>query len=564
MTTADRRAFAWFMLFALVVLALGIGLRDPWPSDEPRFALAARQMVESGQWMFPHRGSELYADKPPLFMWMQALGYEALRSWRIAFLLPSLLAGLLTLALTYELGRRLWNPRAGLFAAGALLCVLQFVYQVKRAQIDPLVMAEITLANGCLLIHLLRGPNWRLYLLGCFVAGIGVITKGVGFLALLMLLPYALMRWRGWEVSKTTHATWRWLAGALAFLAAIALWVVPMLLAVRAHATPAYTAYARDILLHQTAERYAEHWSHPKPFWYFLPVLLLGWFPLSLAYPGLLPRWRQAWRERDARIWLPLGWAALVLAFFSLSSGKRDMYVMPMLPMVALAAGPYLQDIVRERWLRTSAFCVALALGVAALGYGLWALQGHAASARMASERGLADGGHALWVLLAGVGAACVLAALAFRPRRGVHALLAGLLAVWAAWSLWAYPLLNDSSSALGIMRDAGRSIGPNAELGLVGWREQNLLMADRPAHDFGFSASTAVQFERASQWQRQAPATRWVFAVDDALGSCVDRTRARRVGIANRRTWWVYRADALVPGCQPAATGAEPEAAGM
>src|SRR5215813_5242170 len=103
----ERRAFWLFMLVAFVLLAAGIGLRDPWPSDEPRFALAAKQMVESGDWLFPHRGHELYSDKPPVMFWLQAASFELVHNWRVAFLLPSLLAGLLTLGLTYDLGRRL-------------------------------------------------------------------------------------------------------------------------------------------------------------------------------------------------------------------------------------------------------------------------------------------------------------------------------------------------------------------------------------------------------------------------------------------------------------------------
>ena len=78
-----------FWLLALLVLGAGFGLRDPWPSDEPRFALVARQMVESGEWLFPHRGHELYPDKPPLFMWLQAATYQLVGSWRVAFLLPT-------------------------------------------------------------------------------------------------------------------------------------------------------------------------------------------------------------------------------------------------------------------------------------------------------------------------------------------------------------------------------------------------------------------------------------------------------------------------------------------
>jgi 4-amino-4-deoxy-L-arabinose transferase-like glycosyltransferase len=53
----DRRWFWMLMLAALLMLGAGIGLRDPWPSDEPRYALVAKQMVASGDWLFPHRGS---------------------------------------------------------------------------------------------------------------------------------------------------------------------------------------------------------------------------------------------------------------------------------------------------------------------------------------------------------------------------------------------------------------------------------------------------------------------------------------------------------------------------
>ena len=60
MSAQSRRELLWFVLIALVVLGAGIGLRDPWPADEPRFALSAKQMVDSGNWLIPHRGSELY------------------------------------------------------------------------------------------------------------------------------------------------------------------------------------------------------------------------------------------------------------------------------------------------------------------------------------------------------------------------------------------------------------------------------------------------------------------------------------------------------------------------
>ena len=66
------------------------------------------------------------------------------------------------------------------------------------------------------------------------------------------------------------------------------------------------------------------------------------------------------------------------------------------------------------------------------------------------------------------------------------------LAGVWVLYGLVAYPLLNDSSSARGLMAQAGARIGGDAELGLVAWKEQNLLMADRAATTFGFVMKTA------------------------------------------------------------------------
>lgn len=281
-----KRDFWLFIAFAFVILTAGLGLRDPWPADEPRFALSAQQMVASGDWLIPHRGSELYSDKPPTFMVLQAAAYELTGNWRIAFLLPSLLAALGTLLLVYDLARRLWDRRTGLYAAAALLAAFQFVYQAKRAQIDPSVTFFVTLANYGLLRHFLLGPDWRAYWLGCFAAGLGVITKGVGVLALFMFAPYIFARMRQWEnVAVTRASAVRWAAGAVAFGAALALWLVPMLLAVRGASSPEYAAYAHDILFHQTAGRYTDSWDHQHPFWYYLGVIVTAWLPLTLVLP---------------------------------------------------------------------------------------------------------------------------------------------------------------------------------------------------------------------------------------------------------------------------------------
>ena len=554
-TDSRRSAFWLFMLMALIVLGAGIGLRDPWPSDEPRFALAAKQMVESGDWIFPHRGRELYSDKPPMLFWLQGLSYEIFGSWRIAFLLPSLFAGLLTLGLTYNLGRRLWNRRIGLYAAIALLFAFQFTFQVKRAQIDPLAMGFITLANWGLLIHFLRGPNWRAFWIGCFAAALGVITKGVGVLAFFMFVPYLFARWRRWpDVTYTENALSKWLIGAAAFVLPIAIWVITVVSVAKARGTPEYGAYVNDLFFHQTAGRYAHSWDHAQAFWYYVPVILLSWLPLSLAYIPTAPQWWRDIKNGEARVMLPLVWVAMLIVFFSIPSGKRDVYLMPALPMVALGIGPYLPQLVSARWARIAAFTLALLTGLALVGVGTWSLLNHfPAAERFIDDRGLRELDWIVWVMVVAIGSSMLLSALVFRPRRGVSALLGALAGMWMIWSLWSYPMLNDSNSAAGVMRRAREIAGRDGEIGLVAWKEQNLLMSTGPVRDFGFLWPRNQQYLEAVQWQSQAPAKRFVFILEDAMGTCVDQSKAVHIGRANRREWWIFKNDAVIPGCMPA-----------
>ncbi|NEL79255.1 MAG: glycosyltransferase family 39 protein, partial [Xanthomonas perforans] len=314
---------------AVLVIGAGLGLRDPWPSDEPRFALVAKQMVMSGDWLFPHRGNELYSDKPPMLMWLQALFYTLLGNWRVAFLLPSLLAALGTLACVYDLGRRLWTRRVGAYAAWMLLFTLHFTFQAKKAQIDPLVVFWITLANYGLLRHLLLGPAWRWWTLGWFAAGLGVITKGVGIIALLMLIPAGIAAARGWPGVRVHVRDRRFWLGPLFFFVAILLWFVPMMVTALTAGQPEYRVYLNDILLRQTAKRYANSWDHAQPVWYHFKGMATMWLPTILVLPWAIPAWWRRLKRRDARYLLPLAWWLLVLVFFTIPSGKRDVYILP-------------------------------------------------------------------------------------------------------------------------------------------------------------------------------------------------------------------------------------------
>lgn len=554
-TRASRET--WLLIaVTLLVLGAGLGLRDPWPSDEPRFALVARQMVESGDWLFPHRGLELYSDKPPMLMWWQATLYTLVGNWRIAFLLPSLLAALGTLACVYDLGRRLWTRRVGLLAAWALLFALHFTFQAKKAQIDPLIVFFITLSNYGLLRHLLLGPAWRWWWLGWFAAGLGVITKGVGVLALLMLLPATVAALGGWRGITLQPRRWQFWLAPLAFVLAIALWLVPMVATALSTGSAEYRAYLDDILFRQTAGRYARSWDHHQPWWYFLATMPSMWIPAFLAVPWAIPAWWRRLRRRDPRYLLLLGWWLLVVLFFSIPDGKRDVYILPALPMFCLALAPLLPGLLRKRsvqWLLAGFTALVAALTLAA---GIAMLAGQPAfESRLMGARGLDSPATAAlaWAAVAmGCWGAASLAA--WGRQRAQVAMLSTLAVVWVLYSLAGYPLLNDTSSARGLMQAVGGRIGNQAELGLVAWKEQNLLMADRPATTFGFRKGWDAQLREGVDWLAHAPERRWLLVQEDALLACVDRGRAELAGISNRRRWWLVRADAVVGPCEATA----------
>ncbi|GGX81035.1 hypothetical protein GCM10007160_05340 [Litchfieldella qijiaojingensis] len=545
-TRRHARLATWLLvLLALLVLGLGIGLRDPWPADEPRFALNALEMVTTGEFWLPHRGGELYPDKPPLFMWATALSIAVTGSVRAGFLLPSLFAALGTLALVMDLLRRLHGRRIALFGGVALLASLQFTLQAKTAQIDMLLTFFTTLGAYGLLRHALLGPAWRWWRAGWAAMGLGILTKGVGFLPLALLPAWY---WLSRDGRLTPLRFRELLVGMGIMLAVIALWGLPMIVMTTLGDDPSLAAYRDNILFKQTGERYANAWHHIKPWYYYpLQVLPWAWMPLTLALPWAVPAWWRRIERRDARYILPLSAMVLIIAFFSLSAGKRGVYMLPTIPLLVLVMTPLLPGLWRQRGLQRLGAATLVLLGGILLAAGTLGSLGLPTLQALAERHDLSP--WAWWITL-GVVAFALLGW--FKPRRGLLALTLWLAVFWVLWSTWGYGLMDATRSPNAMMQRLAAITGPDAWLALPAFDEEFLLHSRQPSVHFGSHTPIESQLERAYAWLQQAPDTRWMLIDQghrDDL-ACVMLDEARDLGFQNNETWWLIPGTAVVD-CQ-------------
>jgi 4-amino-4-deoxy-L-arabinose transferase-like glycosyltransferase len=250
-----------------------------------------------------------------------------------------------------------------------------------------------------------------------------------------------------------------------------------------------------------------------------------------------------------------------VLVFFSASPGKREVYLLPMLPAMALAVAPLLPGLLRRLCVRRYLFGYSVVLMLATGVLGVMLMTEHPWALAQLERRAMPD------TLLPVLGDGLLTFAIALatlivwlRVRRAATLVLLTHGMLWMLYGLVLMPALDPFASASALMRRVGARIGPDAELALVAWREQNLLQADRPVREFGFKRPWAEQWHDAGPWLAEAPDKRWLLVLDDAMSPCVDPSKVIDIGVANRNRWQLLPGTAWNPECHAERTGSTAE----
>lgn len=372
---AAPAAGAWLLiLIAVAVLLffarLGSPLQEP---QEARYAEIPRQMLAEGRWLVPVLHGEPYLDKPPLLYWLVMGSYRLFGVHDWAARLVSSGSAFLTVLLVYGWVRRALGVRAGVLAALVLCLSARYVYLGRLLTMDGLLCLWVVAALAAAQ-QALRGPalHWGWWAASAGTCGLGLLTKGP--VALALVIP-PLLAYQALDVRAARLRLGPWLAYLAASLAVAAPWYVAV-----GTADPEFVGY---FLWRHNVVRFVTPFDHEEPAWFYLPGLLLGMLPWTLALPGLgrfLGRRRlRAAKRRPAALGFVLLALAWCLLFFSLAGCKRATYILPALPLLAVAIGCYLDlalprgDLVRalaSRWGPASALArratlLVLALGVA-------------------------------------------------------------------------------------------------------------------------------------------------------------------------------------------------------
>lgn len=327
----------WILIIAAITalfFILPIGGRPLMAPDESRYAEIAREMIAANDWVSPTLNGVRYFEKPPMGYWLWAGSMKLFGQNAFALRLPGMLATLGSALLVFFLALRYLDRRNALFAAAVYLTFPLVFVLGSVAILDPILTFFLTATTAFFFLAIdencSRKKKWGLLFLSGVMCGCAFLTKG--FLAFAVpavcIVPYLLWEKR-WK--ELLILPWLPLLGVIVISA-------PWAIAVH-QAQPDYWRY---FVFVEHIQRFfgQEKAQHSEPFFYFIPVLLLGMLQWVIMLPDLVLGLR---KNIFSNKLLKYSFCCFLMPFlfFSLSSGKLATYILPCFAPLAIliAAG---------------------------------------------------------------------------------------------------------------------------------------------------------------------------------------------------------------------------------
>ncbi len=340
-----RRLPEWELLALAIITAAIYGSRLtalPIRGEETRRAEVAREILDTGDWIVPRQQGQPFLSRPPLGSYPIAVIESVMgRGSLVAVRLPSVIATWLTTLLIYGYSRRFLS-RLGALAAGLVFATMGMVLQLGRlAETDAIF--TLFVAGSLLLWHagfsrsmVGRWQRTWPWLGGYFLAGLGALTKGPQAPAYFLGACIVYLAWRReWR----ELFSWRHLAGIATFVATVAAWQVPFLLATNWQSVR--EIWTADVGLRFEDAGWIRLALHVAIYPLSILICMLPWSPLLFAYFFRCFRVR----IKEAQPMVMFLAIALAVAFPTcwLVPGARERYFMPLFPCLAPLVGLVIQ-----------------------------------------------------------------------------------------------------------------------------------------------------------------------------------------------------------------------------
>ena len=348
------------LLSAMYLVRIGAG--SLWDNSEPTYGEIVKELFRSGDWLTLHLNYQTWDTHPPLWFWTAAVSAIAFGLNEFALRLPSALFGIATAYATYLAGRRLYGVVEGLTAALAVGTSLEMIVLSRLAMMETALIFFMTVAFFWSYFAVRDGDRRSLWI-AAVAAALGTLTKGPIAVVLPLLVLLAWLAWtRGWSRLRGLPL----LGAGAAYLVVAGSWfAVATLLRGPAFLSEYFGMSNVGRFLHPFE-------NQPGPWWYYVPVLILGFFPFVAFLPQAL--WK-AWRARGDDERYLLLCAAVPFVFFSIAQTKLPNYIVVFFPALGILVGSVVGGAAREnvlRPLRSALIVLPTSLALLAIGIAIY------------------------------------------------------------------------------------------------------------------------------------------------------------------------------------------------
>ncbi|MBL7857524.1 MAG: glycosyltransferase family 39 protein [Cyclobacteriaceae bacterium] len=322
------------LIFYTLFLLVESGSWGVIETSEARYAEISRAMYSSGDWIHPRLMGIQHFHKPPVTYWITAIGYSIFGTNAFGARFFLCVSFLIQLILVYKISGHLFEDlKVGLLSAIVYSSLPIVLTSVRGLTTDSFLNSFILGSIASWLYWRVKGKPFWLYLVALCL-GLAFLTKGPVALLIPVLFFIGFNRLFYPEKSGVYH---HYILASISFVVVALGWFIFLVAEDR--------SFLNYFFFRHTVERLTEAkvFVRTQPFWYyfaFAPLLAIPWI-VPLVKTLFI---QTASRKSVTAKRIVIVWIVLPFIFFSLSSSKLVLYILPLYSGLALLIGYWIRQ----------------------------------------------------------------------------------------------------------------------------------------------------------------------------------------------------------------------------